>query len=407
MRAQGETMKISRLECLHADAGCRNFDYLKITTDDGLTGWSEFNESFGGMGVSSVIEHLAPTLLGRDPRAYEAIVAMLYAVRRQASGGLVQQALGAVENALLDLKAKALGISVSEMLGGPVRDRIRLYWSHCGTYRVNWPEAHDYEPVESTDDVKSLGREVKAKKFTALKTNIFLFDRQPAGYMPGFNRPLGYPELNAERDVIDGLKAQLEAFREGSGPDMDILLDLNFNFKTEGYLRIVEMLAPLGLFWIEIDSYSPQALALIRQRSTTPISSCETLLGIREFRPYFEHQSMDVAIIDGVWNGVWQSMKIAALAEAHEVNVAPHNFYGHLSSMMSAHFSAAVPNFRIMEIDIDEVTWRDELFTAAPKIEDGYLILPKAPGWGTDPNEEALRAHPPRSLGGIIAPQAW
>ena len=102
-------MKISRLECLHADSGCRNFDYLKITTDDGLTGWSEFNESFGGMGVSAVIEQLAPTLLGRDPRAYEAIGAMLYAVRRQASGGLVQQALGAIENALLDLKAKSPG----------------------------------------------------------------------------------------------------------------------------------------------------------------------------------------------------------------------------------------------------------------------------------------------------------
>lgn len=400
-------MKITAIEILHCDAGWRNFSFAKLTTDTGLVGWSEFQEGFGSPGVSAAIEGLTHLVINRDPRHTEKIFWDLYAATRPAAGGVAAQAIGAIENALLDVKAKHYGVPVYELLGGAVRERLRLYWSHCGTYRVNWPEAHDYEPVESTDDVKSLGREVKAKKFTALKTNIFLFDRQPAGYMPGFNRPLGYPELNAERDVIDGLKAQLEAFREGSGPDMDILLDLNFNFKTEGYLRIVEMLAPLGLFWIEIDSYSPQALALIRQRSTTPISSCETLLGIREFRPYFEHQSMDVAIIDGVWNGVWQSMKIAALAEAHEVNVAPHNFYGHLSSMMSAHFSAAVPNFRIMEIDIDEVTWRDELFTAAPKIEDGYLILPKAPGWGTDPNEEALRAHPPRSLGGIIAPQAW
>ena len=105
-------MKINNLECLHADAGCRNFDFLKITTDDGLVGWSEYNESFGGMGVSAVIEHLAPLVVGKDPRAYEAIITMLYAVRRQASGGLVQQALGAIENALLDIKAKSLGIPV-------------------------------------------------------------------------------------------------------------------------------------------------------------------------------------------------------------------------------------------------------------------------------------------------------
>ena len=190
--------------------------------------------------------------------------------------------------------------------------------------------------------------------------------------------------------------------REGAGPDIDILLDLNFNFKTEGYLQLVQALAPLGLFWIEIDSYDPKALALVRRRSTTPISSCETLIGLREFKPYFENQSMDVAIIDAVWNGVWQSMKIASAAEAYEVNIAPHNFYGHLSSMMNAHFVAAVPNFRIMEIDVDQVPWRDELFTAAPEIEDGYLTVPTTPGWGTEPIEQALEAHPPRQTDGLL-----
>ena len=103
-------MKIASLEHLHADAGQRNFDFLKITADDGLVGWSEYNESFGGLGVSAVIDGLAPMVVGRDPRAYEAVGAQLYAVRRQASGGVVQQALGAIENALLDLKARALGV---------------------------------------------------------------------------------------------------------------------------------------------------------------------------------------------------------------------------------------------------------------------------------------------------------
>ena len=127
----------------------------------------------------------------------------------------------------------------------------------------------------------------------------------------------------------------------------------------------------------------------------------QTLFGIREFMPYFREQAMDVAIIDTVWNGVWQSMKIAALAEAHEVNVAPHNFYGHLCTMMNAHFAAAVPNLRIMEIDIDRLAWDDELVTHPPQIEAGHLIVPDRPGWGTEPNEEALRAHPPKPYGGL------
>ena len=138
-------MKISKLECLNADAGFRNFDFLKITTDEGLVGWSEYNESFGGMGVSSVIGHLATTVLGKDPRAYEALVNMLYAVRRQASG--------AIENALLDIKAKSLGIPVYGMLGGPVRDKIRVYWSHCGTYRLAWHEEMEIPPLRTLDDV--------------------------------------------------------------------------------------------------------------------------------------------------------------------------------------------------------------------------------------------------------------
>src|SRR2546423_2050509 len=131
-------MRIDQVEQLHADAGYRAFDFLKITTDDGLVGWSEYNESFGGVGVSAVIDGLAPQIIGRDRRAYEALVALLYAVRRQAAGGIAQQAIGAIENALLDIKAKALGIPVYELLGGRVRDGIRLYWSHCGTYRLQW-----------------------------------------------------------------------------------------------------------------------------------------------------------------------------------------------------------------------------------------------------------------------------
>jgi len=113
-------------------------------------------------------------------------------------------------------------------------------------------------------------------------------------------------------------------------------------------------------------------------------------------KPYFESYAQDGAIVDVVWNGLVESLKITAMADVYETNVAPHNFYGHLCSMISAHFSAAVPNFRIMEIDIDSAPWRDEFYDQPPVIEDGELVLPMRPGWGIEVNERAVRARPPK-----------
>ena len=105
----------------------------------------------------------------------------LHAVRRLASGGVIQQAIGAIENALLDITAKALGIPVYRLLGGPVRERIRLYWSHCGTYRLAWPAEMRLPPLRTLEDVVALGREVVARGYTALKTNVFILGDRPYG----------------------------------------------------------------------------------------------------------------------------------------------------------------------------------------------------------------------------------
>ncbi len=396
-------MKVTGLETLHCGAGWRNYNFVKLTTDEGIVGWSEFAEGFGSPGVGTVIERLAERVIGRPVGAHERIYADLYAATRPAAGGVVAEAIGAIENALLDAKAKALGVPCYELLGGKLRDRIRLYWSHCATWRINHP-AHYKPAIKDLDDVKAIGREVREKGFNALKTNLFLYhDGKPQGWRPGFGQPF-YPELNVDKPLLRSLRMHLEALDDGAGPNVDLLLDLNFNAKTEGYLKILRTIADFEMFWVEIDTYSPEALGFIRRKSPHPISSCETLLGLREFLPYFREQAMDVAIIDTVWNGVWQSMKIAAAAEAQEVGVAPHNFYGHLCTMMNAHFCAAVPNLRIMEIDIDRIAWDDELFTIVPKIEEGHLMVPDTPGWGTEPNEEALLAHPPLQGGGLLAP---
>jgi L-alanine-DL-glutamate epimerase-like enolase superfamily enzyme len=395
-------MKIARVEHLHADAGKSALDFLKLTTDDGLVGWSEYNESFGGAGVTAAIDGLAPLVIGKDPRAREAIVTRLYAVRRQAPGGVIQQAIAALENALLDVHARALGVPVYELLGGPVRDRLRLYWSHCGYFRLFASQQMRIPPLRSLQDVVAQGKEVVAKGFTALKANIFLFDSfdgggAPRPHMPGFARPSPeVPSLNAERRIIGALRDELAAFREGAGPDTDILVDLNFNFRTEGFVQAARALEPFDLFWVEIDSFDPAALHYIRSHTTIPVASLESQYTRRGYRAFFEAQAVDVAIVDAPWNGVAESLKIAAMADTYEINVAPHNFYGHLATMMNAHFCACVPNFRIMEIDVDAVPWLDELYTVVPRIEDGHLLLPTGPGWGTEPNEAGVSRHPAR-----------
>jgi galactonate dehydratase len=392
-------MKIARIEDLHCDAGWRDFSFLKITTDDGLVGWSEYNEGYGGAGLTMVIRRMAEGLIGQDPRPIERIMQTIYAQIRQVPGGINQQAMAAIENALLDIKAKALGVPVYELFGGPVRTRLPLYWSHCGSYRIRHADVMGVEPIRSLDDLVKLGKHVKERGFKALKTNILRFDTSPPTmHMPGFARVPGYPELNPpEGAVLAAMTDGLAAFRQGAGKDMGILLDTNFNFKTEGYIQVARICEPFNLFWLEIDSYDPEGLRLIRDRASMPIASCESLFGRRQFRPYFENRSVDVAIIDVPWNGWMESYKIAAMAEPYEINCAPHNFYGHMSSLMSAHLCAVMPNFRIMEIDINDVSWKDDLVTHPPVIENGELIVPTRPGWGADINEEAVKAHPPKN----------
>ena len=147
-------MKIEHIETLRADAGWRMFSYLKISTACGITGWSEFNESFGSTGLADVINGLAPVLIGKDPRRFEAVTQHLHVLTRQSRGGINQQAIAAIENALLDITGKAYGVPVSGLFGGPVRERIPVYWSHFGTYRVRSAALMGVPPIDSYDDAR-------------------------------------------------------------------------------------------------------------------------------------------------------------------------------------------------------------------------------------------------------------
>ena len=221
-------------------------------------------------------------------------------------------------------------------------------------------------------------------------------DGRLMAYRPGFVVGKGFPERNWDTFIARSAAKTVEAFRKGCGPDVGIMLDTNFHFRTEGFRRIAEAVGPTNLTWLELDVHDPKSIALIRRDSPVPIASGETLLERRDFRPYLENYSFDTAIVDVIWNGFAESLKIAAMADVYEVNVAPHNFYGHLASAISAHFCAAVPNFRVMEIDIDSAPWRDEFVKEVPVIDKGDYILPKGPGWGVEVDEAGLKRHPPK-----------
>jgi L-alanine-DL-glutamate epimerase-like enolase superfamily enzyme len=386
-------MNVAQLETLYCDAGWRPWIFLKATTDDGAVGWAEITDSHGSArGLSGIVEDLAPLVVGRDARAVERIVWDLFRATRQSPGSVIQKAIGGIENALLDLKGKALGVPVYELFGGPTREEVDVYWSHCGTTRARAWQATNTPKLASYDDVTALGREVVRRGFKAFKTNIVVPGDEPQVLMPGFEGD-GL-ERNPSPELEGALMRLLDAFREGTGGEAEPIVDLNFNLTAEGVLRIARALDGHGLMWLEVDAFDPVALASIRAGAAVPVCSGENLYTNRGFRPFFEAGAIDVASVDVIWNGFHQAKKIADLAETFEVNCAPHNYYSHLATFISAQWCAAIPNVRILEVDVDDVPWREELTTAVPEIRDGKLAIPTGPGWGADVDEDVLREHP-------------
>jgi galactonate dehydratase len=388
-------MKIVRIEDIHVNGGWDNWSFLKLVTDEGLIGWSEFNQARGRRGLATVIRELSDLVIGEDPRNVGRLSAKLYNTTQSTAGSLQALAIGAYENACLDIKAKALGVPVYELFGGALRSPLPVYWSHCGMYRARHLDLFgtviDEPPVRNLDDIRALGAEVARRGFRALKTNLLLFEPgKPASVMRGS----GPFELNIEKSIIDKVVDQLAAFRDGAGPEVGLMMDLNFNYKTEGFRRIAKAVEGFGMTWLEMDTHDPRALAAIRHTTATPIASLEAVLGRRALRPYLDAQAVDVGIIDVVFNGMNESVKMAALLDAYEVNVAVHNSHGPLGSLISAHFAAVIPNFRILEFDEDEVPWRRELLTKPWIVDGGTFTLPAGPGWGADLDEAVAQAHP-------------
>lgn len=386
-------MKITNIETFVVDAGWRPWIFTKVETDTGITGYGECSDGRNPNGVVGTIKDLTPLLIGKDPCAYEMRFWDMIRGSRQSPGGIAAKAIAGIECALVDIKAKALGISVVELFGGPTRDDVRVYWSHCGSSRARNFELIGVPPLRTMDDIAALGREVVEKGFTALKTNI-VFPGDPASvYFPGFGGRSGTTDGNVTPQLLRHIETLIGTFREAVGPDVGINLDLNFNFKPEACMRIAKVLEQFDMLWLEIDMYDHGAIRQIKDSTTTKICTGENLYYMREYLPYFECRAADVFMIDVPWNGFAPSKKIGDLADVFQLNVAPHNYYSHLATYMSASLCAVLPNVRIMEIDIDDVPWKDNLTTHVPDIVDGYMKTPTRPGWGTELNEEVVKAH--------------
>lgn len=386
-------MRITRVEPFHCDAGWRPWTFVKVETDEGLVGWGECSDSRNPLGVAGCVRDFQQLLVGEDPSAIERLYWDMLRAARQNLGGVSHKAIAGIELALWDIKGKALDVPVYALFGGPMRDRMQLYWSHCGTTRARHGQALGLPPLRSYDDIVALGREVVSRGFSALKTNIVVPGEPATTYFPGFGRGGGSTDGVVSVELLDCIERQIAAFAEGVGPKVQIALDLNYNFRPEGAIKIARLLEQFNMQWIEFDTWDPQALLQIKQSIPHSLASCESLVSTRQYRPFLELHAVDTAIIDVPWNGFAQAYAIGQMADAYELTVAPHNYYSHLADLHAIHLCAVLPNVRIMEIDIDDVPWKTDLVTRPPTIVDGHILLPKGPGWGADLDEEVLAAH--------------
>jgi L-alanine-DL-glutamate epimerase-like enolase superfamily enzyme len=379
-------MQITEVTPLLADGGWAPYAYVKVSTNAGITGYGECTDWRMPFALAGAVRDLGPVLEGKNALDITARLQDMLQLTQQSPGGICQRAIAGVELALIDIKGKAYQVPAYDLIGGKVRDRVRLYWSHCGTYRARWAEFMGAPPLRTYDDIEALGREVVDRGYTALKTNILV----PGD--PAWTQTVEVRE--SIKPTIERARTQLEAFKRGAGDDFDTALDINFWFTTQEAIRIAEGLEDLHMLWLEVDSFEPDSIRQITDSTSLTICSAESVNTYRDYKRFLDIRAMDVAMFDLPWAGMAESLAIAAQARVQELDVAPHNYYSHLATFMSGHLCATLPHLKIMETDVDACPLRELYVTEQPKIEDGYLVVPDAPGWGTDLDEAAIAANP-------------
>jgi galactonate dehydratase len=387
-------MQITRVKTFIVDGGFRPWTFVKVeTSDDGLVGWGDCSD-WGSPGpIAAMVERMAELVIGRDPMQVERLWWDLSAQSIRHIGGIASKAMAGLDSALWDIRGKVLNAPVWQLLGGKLRDELRVYWSHCGSTRARHHQRLNCPPLRTTADLAALAGEVRERGFTALKTNLFSLPEAPlpAGASGVGDLP---PAVRRNAEHIVG------TFRRVLGPDVGIALDVAFGFKLGGAIKLAQALEPYELMWLETETFDPDALRLIRESTRTTICTGESLFGTQGFRPYLERHAQDVVMPDLAWNGITMGKKIADQAHTYDGLCAFHNTHSPLTTLVTAAVAATIPNFFILELDVDDAPWRDDLLTHPFTIERGHLLLPTRPGLGSDLIESELLKHPAGSYPG-------
>jgi galactonate dehydratase len=381
-------MRITAVEChlLWVDTTRLNWIITLIRTDDGITGISGVIMRRHEFTVREAVLELARYLVGKDPLLREEHFEKMYRDGFWVGGALFNTAFSAVDMALWDIAGKAVGQPIHSLLGGACRDRVRIY---CGA-GGRTPE----EAAHSAERAVAAG-------YTAIKTSPL---PDPALYGPHQKETEGLSEA-----AIRAGAACIAAMRAAVGDDIDIAIDAHGRLSPANALRVAHALAEHKLLFFEepVPPESWTALRAVAERSPIPIAAGERMFTIYGARDFIEHEAMAIIQCD-ICNtgGYTQYKKIAALAEAHYIAVAPHNPNGPLPSLQNVQLTAAIPNFLILEHvpDWSNPSWVSELLTCPPRFEGGYLLVPDGPGVGTAINEpvlqDLLRLYPPQPSSG-------
>lgn len=373
-------MKIQRIETLVCYARMRNWVFVKVVTDQpGLIGWGEATLEWHTRSIVAAIEDLAHLVVGEDPTRIEHLWQVMWRQHFWHGSGIVRAtAIAGIDLALWDILGKHLGVPCHRLWGGPVRDYVRLY-SHLGGGNM---EQFYETPVAHAQQFADLARQTVADGFTAFK----------AMAVP--------PTMPLEgRRPIRAAEACVAAMREAVGDDIDIMVDCHARPSPAMGMQFARALDPYGLYFLEEPCWpeATDALAAINSAVATPIATGERLTNLMAFRDLFAVRGCEVCQVDITHcGGLTEAKRIAALAEAYRIALAPHNPQGPISTAASLELGFSQPSYVICESVHRDVPWRADV------VEEGFTVdaatrtvRPNTrPGLGVSVREDEVRKHP-------------
>lgn len=363
----GGGMRITAIETHTCWISWCNWLFVRVVTDEGLYGWGEGSLHGSIAAVERAVRELGESLIGEDPAGVERHWQRMYHAWRWRGGPVLMTALGALDIALWDIEGKRLGVPVYRLLGGPFRDRLRVYASH-------WLGGAD-TPEAIEDGVK----DALARGFTALKWSPF-------------NRA---SLRRDERAAIRRATELMAAARAAAGPDVEIFVECGELLSPRTAVAAARAFAPYQPGWFEepIGFENRGEMCRLQKILPVPIATGERLLSRWDVEPLLAGRGCDVLQPDVMHaGGITETRRMAMLADTHYVSVAPHNPGGPVCNLAAMHLAASIPNFLILEQMEEERELRDRLCTSPVRYGDGYFELPTTPGIGTDLDLAALDA---------------